>query len=139
MSSQPTDISDLGNITAPRQAGLYVRKVRESKSLTRGQLAAKAGVSERLLASLELGDATGIRLDKLLAVLGTLGITLTAKVAQDNQNEGTPQTQLHAKGNVAGTPSQIAAPTPGPSPTYAELFTQIAREQGVAIKPEGRP
>ena len=61
-------------ITTPRQAGIYVRQARESQGITRATLAKKAGVSERLLASLELGDATGIRLDKLLAVFGALGL-----------------------------------------------------------------
>ena len=66
-------------ISAPRQAGIYVRRAREAQSLTRAQLAAMAGVSERLLASLELGDATGIRLDKLLAVFDALGLSLAAQ------------------------------------------------------------
>ena len=66
-------------IDAPRQAGIYVRRAREAQGLTRVQLAVAAGVSERLLASLELGDATGIRLDKLLAVFGALGISLAAQ------------------------------------------------------------
>ena len=66
-------------ISAPRQAGIYVRRSREAQGLTRAQLAEAAGVSERLLASLELGDATGIRLDKLLAVFGALGLSLAAQ------------------------------------------------------------
>ena len=66
-------------ITTPRQAGIYVRQAREAQDLTRAALAKKAGVSERLLASLELGDATGIRLDKLLAVFGALGLALAAQ------------------------------------------------------------
>lgn len=66
-------------ITASRQAGIYVRQAREAQGLTRAALAKKAGVSERLLASLELGDATGIRLDKLLAVFGALGLALAAQ------------------------------------------------------------
>ena len=65
-------------IDQPRQVGLYVRQVREARGMTRAALAKEAGVSERLLASLELGDATGIRLDKLLAVLRVLGISLLA-------------------------------------------------------------
>lgn len=47
-------------ITTPRQAGIYVRQAREAQGLTRAALAKTASVSERLLASLELGDATGI-------------------------------------------------------------------------------
>ena len=66
-------------VDAPRQAGLYVRRAREAQGLTRAQLARAAGVSERSLASLELGDATGIRLDKLLAVLGPLGLSLVVQ------------------------------------------------------------
>ena len=68
-------------ITTPRQAGIYVRQAREAQGITRAALAKKAGVSERLLASLELGDATGIRLDKLLAVFGALGLALAAQGA----------------------------------------------------------
>lgn len=66
-------------ITTPRQAGIYVRQAREAQGITRAALVKKAGVSERLLASLELGDATGIRLDKLLAVFGALGLALAAQ------------------------------------------------------------
>lgn len=66
-------------ITTPRQAGIYVRQAREAQGLTRAALAKTASVSERLLASLELGDATGIRLDKLLAVFGALGLALAAQ------------------------------------------------------------
>lgn len=63
-------------ISIPRQAGLYVRREREAQGLTRSQLAIASGVSERSLASLELGDASGIRLDKLLAVYDALGLSL---------------------------------------------------------------
>lgn len=66
-------------ITTPRQAGIYVRQAREAQGITRAALAKKAGVSERLLASLELGDATGIRLDKLLAIFNALGLALAAQ------------------------------------------------------------
>ena len=66
-------------ITTPRQAGIYVRQAREAQGLTRAALAKKAGVSERLLASLELGDATGIRLDKLLTIFNALGLALAAQ------------------------------------------------------------
>lgn len=81
-------------ITTPRQAGIYVRQAREAQGLTRAALANKAGVSERLLASLELGDATGIRLDKLLAVFGALGLALAAQGISTNRktsNQSTPR------------------------------------------------
>lgn len=76
-------------IDAPRQAGLYVRRSREAQGLTRAQLACAAGVSERSLASLELGDATGIRLDKLLAVLEALGLSLAVQGENIAASSGT--------------------------------------------------
>lgn len=66
-------------IDIPRQAGIYVRRTRERRGLTRAQLAQVAGVSERSLASLELGDATGMRLDKLIATLSALGLRLVVR------------------------------------------------------------
>lgn len=66
-------------VTIPRQIGLYVRRSREAQNITREQLAKRSGISVRTLASLELGDATGIRLDKLLAVYQVLGLELLTK------------------------------------------------------------
>ena len=56
-------------------AGGAVRTSRTRGAGPHAQTARK-GVSERLLASLELGDAPGIRLDKLLAVYDALGLEL---------------------------------------------------------------
>lgn len=50
-------------IATPRQAGIYVRRAHKRQGITHAQLAEAAGVSERPLASLELGNATDIRLD----------------------------------------------------------------------------
>lgn len=66
-------------ISTPRQAGIYVRRAREARGLTRAQLAAASDVSVRSLASLEIGDATGIRLDKLLAVYDALDLSLVTQ------------------------------------------------------------
>ncbi|WP_072500690.1 MULTISPECIES: helix-turn-helix domain-containing protein [Olsenella] len=63
-------------IHIPRQMGQAVRSRRLELGLTRRELADKAGVSERLVLSLEQGEATGIRLDKLLGILGSLGLSL---------------------------------------------------------------
>ena len=88
-------------VSIPRQAGIYVRRERESQGRTRAQLARTAHVSERLLASLELGEAPGIQLDKLIAVCGALGLELclraTGVPAQDEapaQQAPVPSTQL---------------------------------------------
>lgn len=91
-------------ITTPRQAGIYVRQARESRGITRAALAKKAGVSERLLASLELGDATGIRLDKLLAVFGALGLALAAQGDVDDTKHGQPADAPNANPLSGGSP-----------------------------------
>ncbi|MBE5023986.1 helix-turn-helix transcriptional regulator [Olsenella sp. DSM 107455] len=101
-------------ISAPRQAGIYVRRAREAQGLTRAQLAAAAGVSERLLASLELGDATGIRLDKLLAVFDALGLSLAAQ------------------GEKIASPVSVAASAPIPQRSLvAPVSTRRNREFGL--------
>lgn len=91
-------------ITTPRQAGIYVRQARDAQGLTRATLAKKAGVSERLLASLELGDATGIRLDKLLAVFGALGLALVAQGNIDDTKHEQPTDAPHADLQPCSTP-----------------------------------
>ena len=118
-------------ITTPRQAGIYVRQAREAQGLTRAALANKAGVSERLLASLELGDATGIRLDNL-------------------QPCSTPrchhaQRPSHSHRRCAAIP--VLADAPFTSELYDKAFADFAMSNlGVSIatsasaqtKPEGR-
>lgn len=91
-------------ITTPRQAGIYVRQARESQGITRATLAKKAGVSERLLASLELGDATGIRLDKLLAIFNALGLALAAQGDIDESKNEQPVDAPHADLQPRSTP-----------------------------------
>lgn len=151
-------------ITTPRQAGIYVRQAREAQGITRAALAKKAGVSERLLASLELGDATGIRLDKLLAVFGALGLALVAQgnIADtkheqpadaphaDLQPRSTPrchhaQRPSHSQRRCAAIP--VLADAPFTSELYDKAFADFAISNlGVSIaanasaqtKPEGR-
>lgn len=99
-------------ITTPRQAGIYVRQARESQGITRAALAKKAGVSERLLASLELGDAVGIRLDKLLAVFGALGLALAAQGNIDEAKNEQPVDAPHANPLPRSTPRRHHAQRP---------------------------
>lgn len=151
-------------ITTPRQAGIYVRQAREAQGITRAALAKKAGVSERLLASLELGDATGIRLDKLLAIFDALGLALVtqgdideAKNEQpgnapnaDLQPRSTPRRhctqRLHHR-NRRGAAIQALPDTPFTSELYDKAFADFAMSNlGVSIatnvsdqtKPEGK-
>ncbi len=56
-----------------------VRSRRKSLRLTQADLADLAGCSERFVRSLEAGKAT-VRIDKLLDVLGPLGLELTAQL-----------------------------------------------------------
>lgn len=125
-------------ITTPRQAGIYVRQAREAQGLTRAALAKKAGVSERLLASLELGDATGIRLDKLLTVFNALGIGLFVQINNDSIASHTEQPTMAAdlpiassntlpKPNVGRRPPRQGTPS-----SYGALLAQIAAEQGLS-------
>lgn len=90
-------------VNIPRQVGLYVARSRKAQGITRAKLAELAGVSERLLASLEAGDATGIRLDKLLAVYDALGLSLLT------QGEGIEESESNAvrMGQLASGKSEI--------------------------------
>lgn len=150
-------------ITTPRQAGIYVRQARETQGLTRAALAKKAGVSERLLASLELGDATGIRLDKLLAIFDALGLALAAQgdisETKNEQPVDAPHPdqpcstsrrhhaqRLHHR-NRRSTTIPALADTPLTSELYDRAFADFAMSNlGVSIaanassqtKPEGK-
>ena len=150
-------------ITTPRQAGIYVRQAREAQGLTRAALAKTASVSERLLASLELGDATGIRLDKLLAVFGALGLALAAQgdigETKNEQPVDAPHAdqpcstsrrhhaqRLHHR-NRRSTTIPALADAPFTSALYDEVFADFAMSNlGVSIaanasvqpKPDGK-
>lgn len=151
-------------ITTPRQAGIYVRQAREAQGITRAALAKKAGVSERLLASLELGDATGIRLDKLLAIFSAIGLALVAQgdidEAKNEQPGDTPNADLQPRStprrrhaqrlhhrNRRGAAIPALTDTPFTSELYDKAFADFAMSNlGVSIaanasdqtKPEGK-
>lgn len=57
----------------PRNVGVAVRKRRTDMGLRQLDLAARGGVSEKTIVSLESGSAPDIRLDKLMGVLDALG------------------------------------------------------------------
>ena len=56
----------------PAEIGQIVRAARRAQGLRQDQLAGAAGVGVRFLSELERGKAT-VRLEKMLAVLDTLG------------------------------------------------------------------
>ena len=125
-------------ITTPRQAGIYVRQAREAQELTRAALAKKAGVSERLLASLELGDATGIRLDMLWAIFNALRFVLFVQRDNDSitssaERPTTVADLLIANSNALPKPSAgRRPPRQGTPSSYGALLAQIAAEQGLS-------
>lgn len=151
-------------ITTPRQAGIYVRQAREAQGLTRAALAKTASVSERLLASLELGDATGIRLDKLLTIFNALRLALAAQGDIGEAKNERPVDAPHANPlprstprchhaqrfhhrNRRSTPIPALADAPFTSALYDEVFADFAMSNlGVSIaanvsnqtKPEGK-
>jgi hypothetical protein len=125
-------------ITTPRKpASTCVRRARRRGSPVRPSLK-KAGVSERLLASLELGDATGIRLDKLLTVFNALGIGLFAQsdndsIASPSEHPATIVNLPIANSNTLPKPSVGRRPTRQGTPSsYGALLAQIAAEQGLS-------
>lgn len=138
-------------ITTPRQAGIYVRQAREAQGLTRAALAKTASVSERLLASLELGDATGIRLDKLLTIFNALGLALAAQGDIGEAKNERPVDAPHANPlprstprchhaqrfhhrNRRSTPIPALADAPFTSALYDEVFADFAMSNlGVSI------
>jgi y4mF family transcriptional regulator len=69
-------------IASPADIGTAVRRARKAAGLRQDDLAGLAGVGTRFLIELEAGKPT-MRLDKLLAVLGTLGIDLHIDGATD--------------------------------------------------------
>lgn len=71
-------------VSTTYQLGSYVRSIREAQGYTRRELARAAGISERLLASFELGAAPGIGLEKVLMVLGVLGLSLHVGAFEDS-------------------------------------------------------
>ena len=65
------------DIASPRNSGIAIRQRRKALGLTQVQLAKQAHVSERTLISIELGDAHGAQVDKILALLSALGLKMT--------------------------------------------------------------
>lgn len=58
------------------EIGYAVKRRRAELSLTQEQVAQVAGVSKRCLWSIELGENSGVQLDKLTAVLAVLELDL---------------------------------------------------------------
>ena len=75
MTSNPAGPSELLRITDPAAFGPAIRARRREQSLRIDDAASLSGVSVDLLSRLENGKGS-VRLDKLLAVLDSLGLAL---------------------------------------------------------------
>lgn len=86
--------------------GAVVRGHRETRGLSRRELAAKAALSERFLADLEggVGNISVSRLDKLARALGTTA----AGLLQQAEGPGAADAQRFARGGLAGLTGLIA-------------------------------
>lgn len=62
-----------------RAIGRKVQSARHARGLTQKQLAEAAGVSDRLVRSLEMGTARGVGLENLVHVLSVLDLDLTVR------------------------------------------------------------
>lgn len=97
------------------EIGYAIKERRAELGLTQAQLAEAAGVSKRCLWSLELGESTGVRLDKLTAVLGALGLELSISASDSATSaEHEPDAPAQAAGragasDAAGAPPAIDA------------------------------
>lgn len=65
------------------EIGYAIKDKRTQLGMTQAQVAKAAGVSERCLWSLELGQNTGVQFDKLTAILSALGMELELKDTAD--------------------------------------------------------
>ena len=76
----------MARITLPRQVGLIVASARKERGLTQSQLAKEAKVSRQLVNRLETGVASGIALDKLLAILDAAGCMLDVSPLEGSES-----------------------------------------------------
>ena len=102
-----------------RMIGYAIREARTARGLTQRQLAQAAGVSERMLVALELGDNAGVRLDKLQAVLAPLSLELSIAAV-----------------GASGASSPVTPATPASGASYdatnIQLPTQMTASAAVA-------
>ncbi len=77
------------------EIGYAIKDARAESGLTQAQVAEAAGISKRCLWSMELGQNTGVQLDKLLAVFRVLGLDLqivAGEAPNREANEEVPAT-----------------------------------------------
>lgn len=126
-------------VVTPRQVGVYIRRSREAQGLTRAQLSELSGVSVRSLASIELGDATGLRLDKLLSIYKALGLSLLTQGEDIASRDVTEPDQLASRTDKMrrfnGHQKPLATPRKAqPRTSYTNAFEAfITRNYGSSL------
>lgn len=89
-----------------RELGMNVRTARKRRRLLQGELAQKAGISEKTIRRLEKGD-DGVSMGNVLSVLWALGLLPTAKALAN------PETDDHGKTlELARLPERVRNVTP---------------------------
>ncbi len=91
---------------AARELGMNVRIARKRRRLLQGELARKAGVSEKTVRRLEKGE-DGVSMGNVLSVLWALGLLPTARAL------ASPETDEHGKTlELARLPERVRGSAP---------------------------
>lgn len=89
-----------------RELGMNVRIARKRRRMLQGELAQKAGVSEKTIRRLEKGE-DGVSMGNLLSVLWALGLLPTARAL------ASPETDEHGKTlELARLPERVRGSAP---------------------------
>lgn len=83
---QPSEEMFVGRVLTTEMAGSIIRRVREERSMSRAELARKAGIGARTLYALEVGESENFGLGNYLKLLEILGLSLSVDV--DGHTEG---------------------------------------------------
>ena len=93
MGSRKKKTSPVKAVSVTAELGRIVREQRKMLGLTQEDLALSAGVGLAFLYQLEHGKPT-VRIDKVLAVLRTLGIGITLRLGRPDHPAGTIANEL---------------------------------------------
>jgi HTH-type transcriptional regulator/antitoxin HipB len=74
-------------VTTPNQVGEILRRRRKSRRMSQQHVAAKLGISQGRLSTIELEPA-GLTLDRLIALANLLGLELILKDKADKPGPG---------------------------------------------------
>ncbi|MBR3328776.1 MAG: helix-turn-helix transcriptional regulator [Atopobiaceae bacterium] len=110
-------------ILLPCQVGIVVAASRAERGLTQAQVADAAGVSRQLVNRLESGSATGIALDKLLAILNATGCVL----------------EVHPIEPVDGREVELEPAVASPSPFVGDPLDEYPLDESLFLESEGAP